>query len=141
MPDPGPAINQDGTEVDFCTLGMFILGKIHRYIHSIAVYCNQLDFVLLADRVFPDDIEFEGPTPPVYGILGGAASFAVVGARMVAGPEHGRSVSWILDVGSDFPSHMLDVVRSWDTGVLIREDSRRLTTRAWNGYGPNEKRG
>ncbi|PYH48449.1 ribokinase family protein [Aspergillus saccharolyticus JOP 1030-1] len=98
--------------VDFCTLGMFIL----------------------------DDIDFEGTKPPVKNILGGAASYAIIGARLVAGKEHARSVSWIVDVGSDFPAEVLSVIKSWGTNCIIREDNDRLTTRAWNGYGPNEKR-
>ncbi|KAF7597645.1 hypothetical protein BBP40_000123 [Aspergillus hancockii] len=101
-----------GIDVEFCTLGMFIL----------------------------DDIDFAGTRPSVKNILGGAASFAVVGARLVAGKEHSRSVSWIVDVGSDFPSEVLEVINAWDTACLIREDNNRLTTRAWNGYGANEKR-
>lgn len=60
---------------------------------------------------------------------------------MVAGPTHARSVSWIVDVGSDFPSETLAVIKSWGTNCAIREDHSRLTTRAWNGYHPNEKRG
>ncbi|KAL4809346.1 Ribokinase-like protein [Aspergillus unguis] len=100
------------TNVEFCTLGMFIL----------------------------DDIEFEGAQPNVKNVLGGAASFAVIGARLAAGKEHSRSVSWIVDVGSDFPPEVLEVIKSWDTDCLIRDDPGRLTTRAWNGYGPNEKR-
>lgn len=99
-------------DVEFCTLGMFIL----------------------------DDIDFGGTRPGVKNIIGGAASFAVIGARLVAGKDHSRSVSWIVDVGSDFPSPVLDVINAWDTGCVIREDKSRLTTRAWNGYGPNEKR-
>ncbi|EED21608.1 PfkB family carbohydrate kinase (Mak32), putative [Talaromyces stipitatus ATCC 10500] len=100
------------SEVDFCTLGMFII----------------------------DDIEFKPPTPSVYGIIGGAGSFAIVGARIVAGKEHGKAVSWIVDTGSDFPEDMMDTILSWNTGCAIREDKDRLTTRAWNGYGENEKR-
>lgn len=60
---------------------------------------------------------------------------------MVAGKEHGNAVSWIVDKGSDFPSDMMDLISSWDTGCVVREDKGRLTTRAWNGYGENEKRG
>lgn len=74
-------------------------------------------------------------------IIGGAGSYAVVGARLVAGKKLSSSVSWIVDVGSDFPTEVLGVIKSWNTNCLIREDSGRLTTRAWNGYGPNEKRG
>ncbi|KAJ0425885.1 Ribokinase-like protein, partial [Aspergillus carlsbadensis] len=98
--------------IEFCTLGMFIL----------------------------DDIDFEGSRPSVRNVLGGAASFAVIGARMVAGKEYSRSVSWIVDVGSDFPSEVLNELKAWGTDCTFREDFGRLTTRAWNGYGPNEKR-
>ncbi|KAG2415274.1 hypothetical protein HFD88_006465 [Aspergillus terreus] len=105
-------VAQPHHHVEFCTLGMFIL----------------------------DDIEFGGIRPNVKNVLGGAASFAVVGARLVAGREHSQSVSWIVDVGSDFPSDVLEVINSWDTACVIRKDPGRLTTRAWNGYGVNEKR-
>lgn len=88
-----------------------------------------------------DDIEFGGSRPDVKNVLGGAASFAVVGARLVAGAENGRAVSWIVDVGSDFPPETLEVLKSWGTDCVIREDHSRLTTRAWNGYHPDEKRG
>lgn len=60
---------------------------------------------------------------------------------MVAGGDHGKAVSWIVDAGSDFPPDMMNTILSWNTGALIREDKGRLTTRAWNGYGENEKRG
>ncbi|KAJ5301413.1 hypothetical protein PENANT_c023G08360 [Penicillium antarcticum] len=105
-------MSQGQHEVDFCTLGMFIL----------------------------DDIDFGGSRPGVKNILGGAASFAVVGARLVSGSKYAQSVSWIVDVGSDFPPETLDVIKSWNTDCLFREDFSRLTTRAWNGYHPNEKR-
>ncbi|KAJ5687469.1 hypothetical protein N7536_010088 [Penicillium majusculum] len=100
------------TEVEFCTLGMFII----------------------------DDIDFGGSRPGVKNVLGGAASFAVVGARLVSGSKYARSVSWIVDVGSDFPTETLDVIKSWNTACVFREDPSRLTTRAWNGYHPDEKR-
>lgn len=64
-----------------------------------------------------------------------------MGARLVAEEAYSQRVSWIVDVGSDFPPEVLDVIKSWNTNCVIREDSGRLTTRAWNGYGPNEKRG
>ncbi|KAI2733148.1 hypothetical protein CBS147332_163 [Penicillium roqueforti] len=99
-------------EVEFCTLGMFII----------------------------DDIDFGGSRPSVKNILGGAASFAVVGARLVSGSKYARAVSWIVDVGSDFPTETLDVIKSWNTACVFRKDPSRLTTRAWNGYHPDEKR-
>ncbi|KAJ5901998.1 hypothetical protein N7495_002526 [Penicillium taxi] len=114
------ADNQMG-DVDFCTLGMFILDRILTYYET-------------------DDIDFGSSRPGVKNVLGGAASFAVLGARLVAGSTYARSVSWIVDVGSDFPSETLAEIRSWDTDCLFREDHSRLTTRGWNGYHPNEKR-
>ncbi|PGH11526.1 hypothetical protein AJ80_07092 [Polytolypa hystricis UAMH7299] len=98
--------------IDFCTFGMFII----------------------------DEIEFEEPEPSVNDIMGGAGSYAVVGARMVAGQEHSRSVGWIVNVGSDFPESIRETITSWNTHCLFRENMDRLTTRGWNGYGPNEKR-
>jgi hypothetical protein len=88
-----------------------------------------------------DEIEFEAPKPPVKGIIGGAGSYAVVGARMIAGHEHSQSVGWIVDAGSDFPLEIRNIICSWNTHCVMRECTDRLTTRAWNGYGPNEKRG
>ena len=88
-----------------------------------------------------DDIDFEGTRPNVKNILGGAASFAVVGARLVSGKTYSRALSWIVDVGSDFPPDVLELLKSWNTNCVFREDYNRLTTRAWNGYGPNEQRG
>ena len=73
--------------------------------------------------------------------MGGAASFAAVGARLVAGREFSKSVAWILDAGSDFPPEIRETIQSWDTSCVIRETTDRLTTRGWNGYGPGDKRG
>ncbi|KAL1955569.1 hypothetical protein VTO42DRAFT_8448 [Malbranchea cinnamomea] len=99
-------------EIDFCTLGMFII----------------------------DEIEFERPTPPVKDIIGGAGSYAVVGARIVFGRESSRHVGWVVDTGADFPPSIRDTISSWETNCLMRENPTRLTTRGWNGYGDNEKR-
>ncbi|KAJ5917688.1 hypothetical protein N7466_011242 [Penicillium verhagenii] len=119
--------NAPAGEVEFCTLGMFIIGPRQP---------DTYGFI----PTWIDDIEFGGSRPDVKNVLGGAASFAVVGARLVAGSKHGRGVSWIVDVGSDFPPETLAVIKSWGTDCVIREDNTRLTTRAWNGYHPNEKR-
>ncbi|EEP78789.1 conserved hypothetical protein [Uncinocarpus reesii 1704] len=87
-----------------------------------------------------DEIEFETSRPPVKDIIGGAGSYAALGARIVAGKAHSRSVGWIVDCGSDFPEAVRDTISSWDTHCIFRDDPKRLTTRGWNGYGPNERR-
>lgn len=102
-----------GSSIDFCTLGMFII----------------------------DEIEFPPPKPPVKDIVGGAGAYSALGARIFSAPPLSKSVGWIVDCGSDFPSELRDYIASWDSGVVVRETPNRLTTRGWNGYGKNEHRG
>ncbi|KAF2683937.1 Ribokinase-like protein [Lentithecium fluviatile CBS 122367] len=99
-------------DIDFCTLGMFII----------------------------DEIEFPAPKPPVKDILGGAGSYSALGARIFSPPPRSKAVGWVVDCGSDFPHELRETIAQWDTGVLIRETPHRLTTRGWNGYGENEHR-
>ncbi|EZF27303.1 hypothetical protein H112_00691 [Trichophyton rubrum D6] len=99
---------------------------------------RQIDFCTLAIRL--DEIEYEPPTPPVRGIVGGAGSFAAIGARIAAGKDHSRSVGWIVDAGNDFPEHVRNLIASWETHCVFREDMNRQTTKGWNGYEANEKR-
>ncbi len=73
--------------------------------------------------------------------MGGAGTYAAIGARLVAGAEFSESVGWIVDMGSDFPVDFRRTIDSWQTSCLFREDRSRLTTRAWNGYGPEDHRG
>lgn len=74
-------------------------------------------------------------------MIGGAGTYAAVGARIVSGAEHSRSIGWIVDAGSDFPIQFRKTIESWNTSCLLREDKSRMTTRAWNGYGPDGQRG
>jgi len=100
-------------KLGFCTLGMFII----------------------------DEIEYVGGKTPEKVVIGGAGTYAAIGARLVAGERFSKSVSWIVDVGSDFPSNFRSTIESWQTACLFREDANRLTTRAWNAYsGENEHR-
>ncbi|RDL33769.1 Uncharacterized protein BP5553_08137 [Venustampulla echinocandica] len=99
-------------EIDFCTLGMFIIDEIH----------------------------FLPPLSPVYDILGGAGAYAALGARLFSPPPLSRTISWIVDEGSDFPSSIRYQISAWDTTCLIRSDPSRLTTRGWNGYDSNQNR-
>jgi sugar/nucleoside kinase (ribokinase family) len=73
--------------------------------------------------------------------MGGAGLYAALGARLAAGSKHAAAVSFIIDKGSDFPTEFQDLIQSWTTSVRFRTDGERLTTRAWNGYGPNQHRG
>ncbi|KAF7875337.1 hypothetical protein EAF04_002509 [Stromatinia cepivora] len=99
-------------EIDFCTLGMFIIDEIH----------------------------YLPPTPSVYDVLGGAGSYSALGARLFSPPPLSKTISWIVDKGSDFPPLISDQITKWQTSCLIRTDLTRLTTRGWNGYDSNEVR-
>ncbi|KAI0457783.1 Ribokinase-like protein [Xylaria acuta] len=123
MPVPKPAATEAGTgtetetetghhEIDFVTLGMFII----------------------------DDIEYLPPTPPVKDILGGAGTYSALGARLLSPPPRSGSVGWIVDKGSDFPPDLEAAITSWGTSVLLRETPERLTTRGWNGYDEHQNR-
>ncbi|EXJ81713.1 hypothetical protein A1O1_07778 [Capronia coronata CBS 617.96] len=96
----------------FCTLGMFII----------------------------DEIEYLNGRAREQSIIGGAGTYAALGARLAAGAQQAKYVSWIVDVGSDFPAEFRALIDSWHTNCVFRLDTARLTTRAWNGYGPNEYR-
>ena len=73
-------------------------------------------------------------------LIGGAGTYVAMGARLVSGPSFAKHVGWIVDQGSDFPEHFSRIIDSWGTAVVYRSDPHRLTTRAWNGYGPGEHR-
>lgn len=110
-----PTQDKNTHEIDTVTLGMFIIDEIH----------------------------FASPKAPVFNILGGAGSYAALGARIFSpAPTLSRRVGWIVDEGSDFPDEIRDVINSWNTSCKIRSTPERLTTRGWNGYeGADEKRG
>lgn len=76
----------------------------------------------------------------MYDVLGGAGSYSALGARLFSPPPLSKTVSWIVDKGSDFPSAISDQITAWQTSCLTRTDSTRLTTRGWNGYDSNEVR-
>ncbi|KAI2469872.1 Ribokinase-like protein [Annulohypoxylon bovei var. microspora] len=99
-------------EIDFVTLGMFII----------------------------DEIEYLPPTPPVKDILGGAGAYSALGARLFSPPPLSSSVGWIIDKGSDFPAALEDLISTWETSVLMRPTPERLTTRGWNGYDEHQNR-
>jgi len=87
-----------------------------------------------------DEINYLPPTPPVRDIIGGAGSYAALGARLFSPPPLSSTIGWIVDMGSDFPPQILDQLNQWQTSCVLRNDPSRLTTRGWNGYDFNENR-
>lgn len=66
-------------------------------------------------------------------VIGGAGTYAAVGARLFCEPPHSSRVGWIVDAGSDFPEATRQIISSWQTGVLLRNRDG-LTTRGFNAY-------
>lgn len=92
----------------FCTLGLFIIDE--------NIYAESLR------------------RPSEYDIIGGGASYAIVGARIASGQALGPRISGIIDKGSDFPPEIEREMRAWGTGAIFRSDVSRLTTRGANIY-------
>lgn len=78
--------------------------------------------------------------PNDYDIIGGGATYACVGGRMVAGPSKGKLIGGIFDKGSDFLEAVEHEIVSWGTGVVLRPDMSRLTSRGVNVYDDNDVR-
>lgn len=87
-----------------------------------------------------DEMHYNPPKPPQRNVLGGAGTYAALGARIVTPTANAKSISWIVDAGNDFPQELRDIIDSWGTSCMIRETSWRQTTRAWNGYDEHENR-
>jgi len=71
--------------------------------------------------------------------MGGAGTFSAIGARLFSPPPQSKSVGWIIDAGTDFPTELEKHISSWQTGVLM-QPRNAPTTRGWNGYGENDHR-
>lgn len=71
---------------------------------------------------------------PEFNIIGGGLSYAVIGARIVSGEKHGKRLSGIVDMGTDFPEALKLEMDSWGTGLIFRVNLDRLTTRGANVY-------
>ncbi|KAK4193679.1 hypothetical protein QBC35DRAFT_446019 [Podospora australis] len=99
-------------EIDFVTLGMFIIDEIH----------------------------FPPPLPPAKDIIGGAGTYSALGARLFSpAPSLSKTVAWIVDRGTDFPPPLTTLISSWQTSCLLRSSPSRLTTRGWNGYTSSDQ--
>jgi hypothetical protein len=108
---PGWAV--PAKSVDFTTFGMFILDEIH----------------------FGGDKE-----DVVDNIIGGAGTYAVIGARLFSPGPQAKAIGWIVDAGNDFPHEIRQDLVVLGTDLTIREDQERKTTRGWNKYGPGDYR-
>ncbi|KAK6336832.1 hypothetical protein TWF718_009620 [Orbilia javanica] len=99
--------------IHFATLGMFIIDQIH---------------FPASGRVVDD-------------VIGGAGTFAIIGARLFSpSPELSRTLGWVVDAGNDFPGEIKHELERWDTNLILRDTPERKTTKGWNSYGPADFR-
>lgn len=73
-------------------------------------------------------------------IIGGAGTYATLGAGIVLPRSHRKKVSFICDEGHDFSRTMKQEIESWSMGVIFRKNPQRETTKAWNKFVNNEER-
>ena len=114
----------DSRPLDFVSLGMLIIGKF-------------LGRAPKAMTDFSDDIHHPDRSP-MLNVLGGAGTYATMGARLFRPKDDGvnipETVAFVIHAGSDFPAEVETEIRSWNTSSLIVRTSDRLTTRGLNVY-------
>ena len=66
--------------------------------------------------------------------MGGAGTFAVVGARLVGGRDFARQIGWVVHAGRDFPPKAREEIDSWNVNTKYINVPDRATTRARNVY-------
>ena len=86
------------------------------------------------DDVYPE------LSPPKLGILGGAGTYATVGARLFYPGEKSDKVGFVVHTGSDFAQTTRDEIESWKSGSHFVNTPERETTRGKNVYS-NDIRG
>ena len=69
-----------------------------------------------------------------YNTLGGAGTYAVLGARIIAGPTDSNSIGWVVHEGTDFPVSAKSEVDSWKIRTRYIRTPNRLTTKGRNVY-------
>ena len=73
--------------------------------------------------------------------MGGAGSWAALGARLFRKPPSSVLIGWTVHAGSDFPDELEDEIGSWQTHCDLVRTPARLTTRGFNRYTKEEHRG
>ncbi|KAF3993251.1 hypothetical protein FT663_00525 [Candidozyma haemuli var. vulneris] len=92
-----------------------------------------LGLFIIDDNIYPESWKRETE----YNIIGGGASYAIVGGRIASGPSLGKRITGIIDKGTDFPQEVEYEINSWGAGPIFRENPDRLTTRGANVYQEN----
>ena len=98
-----------------------------------------MDFVTLGMFII-DEIHYQPPRKPDVDVIGGAGTYAALGARLFRPPPSASGIGWIVHEGYDFPGHIKSTIDSWQTRCESIQTPERETTRARNRYEPNGHR-
>lgn len=67
-------------------------------------------------------------------ILGGAGTFATVGARLFCPGDSSVGVGFVVHAGDELSQTLRDEIASWKSGTHIIETPNRMTTQGKNIY-------
>ena len=102
-------------------MGMIIIGMSRRLFTVIV-------FKSLPDAIYPET------GPPLHDILGGAGTYATVGARLFCHGDASTRIGFVVHAGNELSQKLRDEIASWKTGTHIIETPNRKTTRGKNVY-------
>lgn len=97
---------------------------------------TSLGMFIIDDNEYPESWNREQEKD----IIGGAGTYAIVGARIASGRKYNKQITGIIDQGKDFPHDVINALDNWDTGIKYRYDPARLTTRGLNTYDVDNTR-
>ncbi|CZR70054.1 related to pfkB family carbohydrate kinase superfamily [Phialocephala subalpina] len=89
---------------------------------------NEVFFITMGEIIL-DELHFSNGDKMVE-VLGGAGTYAALGARLHLPPPVSQSLYLMIEAGYDLPSSVEDSLRSWDTRLDVRKDPTKKTTRA-----------
>ena len=113
--------------MEFVSLGMIIIGMSLR---SFTVTV----FKWLSDAIYPET------GPPLQDILGGAGTYATVGARLFSHRDASVGVGFVVHAGNELSQKLRDEIASWKSGIHVIETPDRMTTRGKNVYADGIRR-
>ena len=81
-----------------------------------------------------DDISYDDGRPPLTDVVGGAGTYATMGARLFYDCRDRANVGFVVHAGSDFPESIREEIAAWQSGTIFQETPERRTTRGKNTY-------
>lgn len=87
-----------------------------------------------------DEVRYQATNRAYSNVIGGAGTFAALGAGVHLPPAKRHAARFVLDKGSDFSADMENLINDWGLGVVWRQDDSRKTTHTLNTFVGNEER-